>query len=117
MFCASVMYPRKEGTKFDFEYFVGSYVPMFVGLLGDNCVRFEVRKGLQQPGAPTPPYVCTANFWVTSAEQFGATLASHGDRIYGEISRFTDLEPTRAWEEVIASSAPHEEASGSGGKG
>jgi len=104
MYCATVAYPSREGSTFDFDYFLQSYVPMFVDALGDNCVRFEVRKGLEQPGAPPPPYVCVANFYLRSGEQFGATLAQHGERLYGDIPRFTNVEPIRAWEEVIASS-------------
>jgi hypothetical protein len=52
-----------------------------------------------------PPYVCVANFWVRSGEQFGAALAQHSNEIYGEIPRFTTIEPIHAWEEVISSSA------------
>jgi len=104
MFCASVTYPIQEGARFDLDYFVDYYVPMFVRLLGNNCVRFEVRKGLQSPGAPPPTHICTANFWVTSGEEFGAVLAQHGEQIYGEIERFTNIEPIRAWDEVISSS-------------
>jgi uncharacterized protein (TIGR02118 family) len=104
MYCATVAYPTREGDTFDFDYFLQQYVPMFVDALGDNCVRFEVRKGLNQPGAPEPPYVCVANFWVQSGERFGATLAQYGDRLYGDISRFTTIGPVRAWEEVIGGS-------------
>lgn len=105
MFCASVTYPIQEGGTFDLDYFVNQYVPMFVSVLGDNCVRFEVRKGLQTPGAPPPTYICVANFWVRSGEEFGAALAQHGERIYGDIAKFTTIEPIRARDEVISSSA------------
>lgn len=104
MYCASVAYPFQEGGTFDFDYFVNQYVPMFAALLGDNCVRFEVRKGLQAPGVPPPTYVCIANFWVESGEKFGAALAQHGDQIYGDIAKFTNIQPVRAWDEVISSS-------------
>lgn len=104
MFCATVTYPIKEGGTFDLDYFAGTYVPMFVGLLGDNCTRFEVRKGLEAPGAPAPMYVCVANFWVQSGEEFGRVLAQHGDRIYGDIPKFTNIEPVRGWDEVVSSS-------------
>jgi hypothetical protein len=77
---------------------------MFVGPLGDNCVRFEVRKGLEQPGAPVPSHVCVANFWIRSGEQLGAALAQHGNELYGEISKFTHIEPVRACEEIVSSS-------------
>ncbi len=104
MFCASVTYPKDEEGRFDLDYFVQNHVPMFARLLGDNCSRYEVRVPAEAPGAPRPTYRCTACFWVTSGEAFGAVLATHGQEIYGDIARFTDLEPVRSWDEVVAAS-------------
>jgi hypothetical protein len=39
-------------------------VPMFVGMLGDNLIRYEIRKSLESPGAPVPSYVYIGNFWL-----------------------------------------------------
>jgi uncharacterized protein (TIGR02118 family) len=66
MFCASVAYPTDAAT-FDFGYFRDQHAPLFARILGDNCVRFEVHRGLAAPGAPPPPFVAAAYFWVTSA--------------------------------------------------
>lgn len=99
MFCASVAYPL-DAIDFDFGYFHDRHAPMFAELLGDNCQRFEVHRGLAAPGAPPPPFVAAAYFWVTSAEQFGATLAQHGAEIYGDIANFSKTQPIRGWAEV-----------------
>jgi hypothetical protein len=48
MFCASVAYPL-ESEGFDFDYFRDHYAPMFAEMLGENCVRFEVHRGLASP--------------------------------------------------------------------
>lgn len=101
MFCASVAYPITENGTFDFEYFATKHVPMFVRYLGDNCLKFEIHKNLEQPGAPKPLYICSAHFWVKSGEEFGKTLARHGKEIYGDIHNFTDIEPVREWAEVL----------------
>ena len=101
MFCASVAYPIKEGGRFDFRYFAAKHAPMFARLLGTNCERFEVHRPLVQPGAPAPQFVGLAFFWVRSGEQFGAALQEHGSAIYGDIPRFTDIEPVRQWSEVL----------------
>jgi uncharacterized protein (TIGR02118 family) len=100
MFCASVVYPI-DAADFDFGYFQSRHAPMFAELLGDNCERFEVHRGLASPGAPPPPFVAAAYFWVTSAEQFGAALAQHGAQIYGDIAHFSKTQPIRGWAEVI----------------
>jgi len=50
MYCATVLYPNKEGSSFDFEHYAGTLAPMYAKILGDNCVKFEVRRGLVTPG-------------------------------------------------------------------
>jgi len=103
MFCASVAYPV-DSDGFDYEYFRDRHAPMFAGLLGENCQRFEVHRALAAPGAPPPPFVAAAYFWVVSAEAFGASLAEHGSSIYADIAEFSRTQPVRGWAEVSASS-------------
>ncbi len=103
MFCATVLYPHKEGSAFDFEHYAGTLAPMYARFLGENCVKFEVRKGLVTPGRPAPHYICIASFWVNSREEFGTSLADPRMRdIMAKISSFTDIEPIRQFDEVIA---------------
>jgi uncharacterized protein (TIGR02118 family) len=101
MYCASVVYPT-DAEDFDFEYFRSHHAPMFASLLGENCVRSEVHRALATPGAPPPPFLAAAYFWVTSPEAFGATLAKHGAAIYADIGKFTRTQPIRGWAEVAA---------------
>ena|SRR5437763_12071664 len=102
MFCASVAYPL-DAEGFDFDYFSTRHAPLFARLLGANCERFEVHRGLATPGAPPPPFVAAAYFWVSSAEGFGATLTEHGAEIYADISNFSRTQPARGWAEVSVS--------------
>lgn len=99
MFCSSVLYPV-DAENFDFEYFATRPAPMFARLLGDNCVRYDVHRGLATPGGPPPPFLAAAYFWVGSAELFGAALAAHGDEIYSDIPKFSHTQPARGWAEI-----------------
>jgi uncharacterized protein (TIGR02118 family) len=99
MYCASVAYPLNS-IEFDFEYFRDRHAPLFASLLGENCARFEVHRGLASAGAPPPPFVAAAYFWVSSAEAFGEALAHHGAAIYGDIANFSQTQPARGWAEV-----------------
>jgi len=74
---------------------------MFARFLGENCVRFEVHKGMAMPGSPTPSFLGIAYFWVQSGADFGTALEQHGEEIYADIPRFTDIEPIRQWNEVV----------------
>jgi uncharacterized protein (TIGR02118 family) len=99
MFCASVAYPTGL-ARFDFEYFRDRHATMFARLLGSNCVRYEVHRGLATEGAPPPPFSAAAYFWLVSPQQFGETLATHGEEIYRDIAAFTDGQPVRGWAAV-----------------
>lgn len=86
---------------FDFDYFRNRHAPMFAEMLGENCQRFEVHRGLATPGAPPPPFLAAAYFWVTSPEAFGAALAQHADALHGDIANFSQTQSVRGWAEVV----------------
>jgi uncharacterized protein (TIGR02118 family) len=100
MFCASVAYPP-DAENFNFDHFRNHHAPMFAKLLGDNCTRFEVHRGLATPGAPPPPFLAAAYFWVTSPEKFGEALTQHNAAIYDDIPNFSGTQPIRGWAEVM----------------
>ena len=103
LFCATVLYPYKAGATFDFEYYAKTLAHGYAEILGKNCLRFEVRKGLAGPGESTPRFLCIANFWVKSSEQFSASMADPGMKdMMEKISAFTDIEPFRQFDVVIS---------------
>ena len=103
LFCATVLYPNKEGASFDFELYSKTLIPEYVAILGDNVVKFEVRKGMTTPGAPAPNFICIASIWVKSGEKFGASMADpRMGQLMGKISSFTDIQPMRQFDQVIA---------------
>ena len=103
MYCATVLYANQKGRTFDFKTYAEVLAPEYARLLGDNCVRFEVRRGLMSPGAPEVPFLCIASFWVESREKFGAALSAPGMQdLMTRISALTDAEPIRQFDEVLA---------------
>ena len=103
MFCATVLYPHKEGSSFDFAHYAGTLAPMYARFLGDNCIKFKVRKGWVTPGGSAPHFICIASYWVKSREEYGASLADRRMKdIMGQFSAFTDIEPIRQFDEVVA---------------
>ena len=104
VFCWTVLYPNKEGASFDFEHFSKMLIPEYVEILGDNCLKYEVRKGLATPGALAPNFVCIVNIWVTSREKLRTSLADQRMKVLMEaISAVTDIQPIRQLDQVIAS--------------
>ncbi len=101
MFCISVAYPKKDGGKFDFGYYADRHIPMVTRFLGANSVRAEIRKGVASPDGSAAPFVCMANIWINSVEEFQATLARHGGEIMGDLSNYTDIQPILQVDEVV----------------
>jgi uncharacterized protein (TIGR02118 family) len=103
LFCWTILYPGKEGVSFDFEHFSKELIPEYVEILGDNCVKYEVRKGLATPGALAPIFICITNIWVTSREKLRESMADEKMKaLMKKISAITDLQPIRQMDEVIA---------------
>lgn len=102
LFCATVLYPSKEGSNFDFEMYSKTLIPKYVEILGDNCVKYEIRKGLTTPGAPAASFICIANFWIKSGEQFGEAMSDPRMKdIMQQIASFTNIQPIRQFDIVI----------------
>jgi len=103
LFCATALYPNEKGASFDFEHYSKALIPLYLEILGDNCVKYEIRRGLAAPGTPAPPFICIANFWVKSMEKFGASMATPGMKdVMTKFSTFTDIQPIRQFDEVVA---------------
>lgn len=102
MYCVSIAYPRKQGGKFDFDYFANKHIPMVTGPLGATAVRSEVRKGLSSPDGSPPAFVCLANIWINSLEEFNKVMAQHGREIMADVPNYTDIQPVLQIDEVFA---------------
>jgi uncharacterized protein (TIGR02118 family) len=103
LFCATVIYPNKEGATFDFDIYTTKLIPEYVEILGDNVVKYEVRKGLATPGAPAPNFICIASIWVKSGERFGASMADpRMAALMSRIASFTDIIPLRQFDQVVS---------------
>ena len=101
MFCISIAYPNKDGCTFDFDYYTKKHIPMAASFLGANAVRAEVRKGVSSPDGSAASFVCLANIWIKSVEEFQTTLAKHGKEIIGDIPNFTSIPPIIQVDEVV----------------
>jgi uncharacterized protein (TIGR02118 family) len=101
MYCATVAYPRKDGGKFDFDYYTKKHIPMVTGYLGANNIKTEIRKGIASPDGSPAYFVCIASIWIKSIEEFQSALGQHGEEIMGDIPNYTNLQPILQVDEVL----------------
>ena len=102
MIKVSVMYPAKQGARFDHDYYRDQHMPLLARLMGDVCKRYTIDKGVAggAPGQP-PTYVAMCHVYADSAEAFMAAFGPHAKQIMGDIPHYTDIAPVMQVSEVV----------------
>ncbi len=101
MFCATVLYPYDASKPVDTAHYAKTLAPAYAAVLGENCIKYEVRKGLLTLGRPAPQFALIASFWVASREKFGAAFGDPAMReVMANIAAFSEVEPIRQFDEV-----------------
>ena len=102
MIKVSVMYPNKEGARFDHQYYKDKHMPLVKARLGDACKYYTIDKGLAG-GAPGDPatYVGMCHIFSDSVDAFQKGFGPHAKEIMGDIPNYTDIAPVTQISEVV----------------
>lgn len=94
MIRVSVLYPHKEGARFDWSYYLSKHVPMVTQKFGSAAKATSIEQGIGGgfPGTPAP-HVAIANFTFESVPAFQAAFGPHAEEILADIPRYTSIEP------------------------
>ena len=94
MIKVSVLYPNREGMKFDRAYYLNHHIPMVRQLLGLSLKGVSVEQGIsgEEPGSPAP-YVTTCHFLFDSVQAYQASFSPHAQEIIEDIPKYTDSVP------------------------
>jgi uncharacterized protein (TIGR02118 family) len=98
----SVVYPASPEANFDFDYYIGTHIPLVQqrwGALGLQEVR--VLRGASAADGSAPPYLLIALLSFTSLEAFQQAAAEHGPEIFADIPNFTSAQPVIQINEVL----------------
>ena len=98
MHCMTVLYPNKEGAKFDFEYYMQKHIPLANGLLGHE---FKVSRGMSSAQVGQPPFLCIARMDIGTVEEFVPVLTRQVEALRKDIPNYTNVEPVIQFEEVL----------------
>ena len=80
MIRVSVLYPHKDGYKFDHDYYANNHLPMVREKLGGSIVDAGIDRGIgtAAPGAPAP-FVSIGWLTFKTMEEFGAAFGPNAD--------------------------------------
>lgn len=95
----TVLYPNKEASHFNFEYYMAKHIPWVAGLAGSSI---EVRRGLSSVTGGSAPFICVATINVNSIDEFRAMFSKHGAEILADIPNYTNIEPLVQFDEILA---------------
>jgi uncharacterized protein (TIGR02118 family) len=102
MFRVSVMYPRQEGGKFDFDYYQKKHMELVKKHLeAYGLVKTEVDKGVSGGGDQPAPYLCIGHLYFKSKGGYDKGIAEAGPILRGDIPHFTNVQPVRQISEIL----------------
>jgi uncharacterized protein (TIGR02118 family) len=94
MIRVNVLYPRREGARFDWAYYLGNRMPMVSRNLGSAVKAISVEQGLSGgPPDSLPPFIAIVHFSFESVGAFRTAFARHAAEIMGDIPNYTSIEP------------------------
>lgn len=102
MFRVSVLYPAREGARFDLDDYLHRHTPMVEKKLGTALKGITIDRGLAglQPGTPAP-FQIACHLLFESQQAFLDAFLPHAAEINADIPRYTDVQPVIWMNEVL----------------
>jgi uncharacterized protein (TIGR02118 family) len=96
MVMISILYPNRNGSKFDQAYYINTHMPKSIERLSTHAAfkGVSVVRGMEGgvPG-PEPAYVAMCHYLFDSFEDFLAAFNPHAAFLQGDMVKYTDIEP------------------------
>lgn len=102
MICFTVMYPYKEGMRFDMDYYLNRHLALVREKVGEALKGAQVERGLSG-GTPdsAPQYAVVARLLFDNPGDLAEYMAPHSPVFEADISNFTDVTPVVQINEVV----------------
>jgi uncharacterized protein (TIGR02118 family) len=93
-----VLYPRKENSKFDFDYYKNNHMVLVKKKL--EPIKIEIDYGLVSNNKPSPFYA-VSHMIFNSKEELASKYAKFGKELNTDKERFTNIEIITQVSEII----------------
>lgn len=103
MFNISTIYPKKNGYKFNFDYYLNKHMPRSIELL--SCVKgfkaVSVEKGIEIKDLKVESsYIVMCHYYFDTVIDFLDAFDPHSEELQGDIINYTNIEPVIQINEV-----------------
>jgi uncharacterized protein (TIGR02118 family) len=89
-----VTYANAADSRFNFDYYRNTHLPLADRLLGDyGLLNTEVEKGLPNSRGDRPDYLCITRLYFSDTERMNAGFLAHGAELKSDIANYTNAEP------------------------
>ena len=93
MIKVTILYPKHDGGRFDYDYYLEHHMPRAAALLGHAMRSIVVDRPIASPPWPEPAYWAICTFTCDSRETYEAAFFPHMEELQGDIARYTDSIP------------------------
>lgn len=94
MIILSVLYPKTEQSRFDFDYYVAKHIPFVKERFGGFGLQdVRLMRGTAALGGAAPTFEVIAELLFPSMQQLADGLSKHGQEVMADIAAFTDVQP------------------------
>ena len=98
----SILYPKKENAKFDWDYYLNIHMPLSIKLHGAALKGVTIAKGLDTSIEGVPVlYTAVTSMLFDSINSFVEAFTPHAAILQGDIKNYTDIEPVIQFSEVV----------------
>ena len=104
MFKVSILYPNKEGTHFNMDYYVRTHMPLVQSRLNPMGLKgIGIERGVNGGSAGSPaPYHCMGHLLFDTLDAYQTGMKTHGMELAGDIRNFTNTAPVFQISEIIS---------------
>jgi len=97
MIRVTMLYPATDDSRFDFDYYINTHLPLAERLLKDHgFIGHEVQRCLSDARGNPPAYLCITHLDFSSLEEFQQGMALHAAELRDDFTSYTDIMPVAA---------------------
>ena len=89
----TILYPNKENTRFDVDYYLNKHMPMSIEMFGSALKKVIIETGLSAglPGSK-PPFVAICHLFFESQQTFEDAFTPIMPTLTADMPNYTDVE-------------------------